>query len=56
MVDLDYLILEDKLEEDNKLEDYLTPQTEFRTYTVADCNVAKIKENDIMQFVRQLSD
>ena len=50
VVDSYYLITEDKLEEDNKLEDYLPPQTEFRTYAMADCNVANIKENDIMQF------
>ena len=50
MVDFDYLMTEDKLEEDSKPADYLPPQTGFRTYTVADCNVAKIKENDIMQF------
>jgi glutamyl-tRNA synthetase len=53
LVDFDYLITKDKLEEDDKLEDYLTPQTEFKTHAVADCNVADIKEHDIMQFERK---
>lgn len=53
LVDFDYLITKDKLEEDDKLEDFLTPKTEFRTVAVADSNVAGLKENDIIQFDRK---
>jgi glutamyl-tRNA synthetase len=53
LVDFDYLITKDKLEENDKLEDYLTPQTEFKTYAVADCNVADVKADDIIQFERK---
>lgn len=53
LVDFDYLITKDKLDEDDNLEDFLTPQTEFKTYAVADCNVADVKENDIIQFERK---
>lgn len=52
-VDFDYLITKDKLEEDDKLEDFLTEKTEFRTACVADCNVANLKEGDVMQFDRK---
>ncbi|KAB8360900.1 hypothetical protein FH972_024633 [Carpinus fangiana] len=52
-VDFDYLITKDKLEDDDKLEDFLTAQTEFRTDCVADCNVASLREGDIMQFDRK---
>ena len=53
LVDFDYLITKDKLEGDDNLEDFLTPQTEFRTSAVADCNVAALKVNDIIQFDRK---
>ena len=53
IVDFDYLITKDKLEEDDKLENFMTPKTEFRTTVQADCNVANLKENDVMQFDRK---
>ncbi|KIW01589.1 glutamate-tRNA ligase [Verruconis gallopava] len=53
MVDFDYLITKNKLEEDDNYEDFLTPQTEFRTEGVADENVAALKEGDIIQFDRK---
>ncbi|QIX01568.1 hypothetical protein AMS68_007085 [Peltaster fructicola] len=53
MYDFDYLITKDKLEEDDVLEDCLTQVTEFKTEAVADCNVAKLKEGDIVQFDRK---
>jgi glutamyl-tRNA synthetase len=52
-VDFDYLITKDKLEESDELEDFLTKQTEFRTKALADCNVANLKVDDIMQFDRK---
>ncbi|KAF2496671.1 glutamyl-tRNA synthetase [Lophium mytilinum] len=53
LVDFDYLITKDKLEEGDQLEDFLSPKTEFRSQTLADCNVAELKEDDIIQFDRK---
>jgi glutamyl-tRNA synthetase len=53
LVDFDLLITKNKLEEDDNYEDFLTPQTEFRTEALADENVAALKENDIIQFDRK---
>ncbi|KAF7506772.1 hypothetical protein GJ744_011384 [Endocarpon pusillum] len=53
LVDFDFLITKDKLEEEDKLEDFLTPKTEFRTEAFADCNVADVRANDIIQFERK---
>jgi len=52
--DYDYLITKKKLEEDDKFEDFLTPQTEFVTDAVADANVAAdVKPGDQIQFERK---
>jgi glutamyl-tRNA synthetase len=48
LVDFDLLITKNKLEEDDNYEDFLTPQTEFRTEALADENVAGLQENDII--------
>lgn len=53
MVDFDYLITKDKLEEDDNWEDFLTPQTEFRVPGLADVNVKQLKRDDIIQFERK---
>ena len=52
-IDFDFLITKDKLGEDDALEDILNPKTEFRTPSVADCNVKDLKVDDIMQFDRK---
>ncbi|KAI9828405.1 MAG: hypothetical protein M1832_002833 [Thelocarpon impressellum] len=52
MKDFDYLITKDKVEEDDNIDDLLNPTTEFITDAVADCNVADLKEGDIIQFER----
>ncbi|KAL8829431.1 MAG: hypothetical protein Q9191_002022 [Dirinaria sp. TL-2023a] len=52
LVDFDYLITKDKLEEEDNVDDFLTKQTEFRTTALADCNVAELAEDDIIQFER----
>lgn len=49
----DYLIAKDKLEEDDVLEQVLNKVTEVKTEVLADCNVAALKEDDIMQFDRK---
>jgi glutamyl-tRNA synthetase len=53
LVDFDYLITKDKLEEDDKLEDFLNKETETRVSAVADVNVADLKEDDVIQFDRK---
>ena len=53
LVDFDFLITKDKIEEDENVEDFLTKETEFRTDGLADCNVADLKEDDIIQFERK---
>ena len=53
MVDFDFLISKDKIEEDENYEDFLTPQTEFRTEGVADGNVALLEVGDVIQFERK---
>jgi hypothetical protein len=53
LVDFDYLITKDKLEADDTLEDFLSKETETRTVALADCNVADLKVDDIVQFDRK---
>lgn len=53
LVDFDYLITKDKLEEDDNVDDFLNKHTEFRTEALADGNVADLHENDIIQFERK---
>jgi glutamyl-tRNA synthetase len=53
LVDFDYLITKDKLEAEDTLEDFLNPSTETRTKALADCNVAELKVDDIVQFDRK---
>lgn len=40
LLDFDYLIVKNMVEEDDKLEDYLIPKTEFKTHSVMDYNAA----------------
>jgi hypothetical protein len=53
LVDFDYLITKDKLEEDDNYEDFLTETTEFRTKALADENVVKLTTDNIIQFDRK---
>ncbi|MCJ1287625.1 hypothetical protein MMC26_006977 [Xylographa opegraphella] len=53
MVDFDFLITKDKIEEDENYEDFLTPKTEFHTAGWADGNVANLKMDDVIQFERK---
>jgi len=53
LYDFDYLIGKDKLEEDDKLEDVLNKDTETKIEALADCNVAELKEDAIVQFDRK---
>ncbi|SCV72989.1 BQ2448_6914 [Microbotryum intermedium] len=53
LLDYDYLIFKKKMEDDDKFEDWLTPQTEFRTEAYADVNVAGLEKGTIIQFERK---
>jgi glutamyl/glutaminyl-tRNA synthetase len=53
MVDFDYLITKDKLTDEDNFEDFLTPQTEFRTQAVGDENLEDVKVDDIIQIDRK---
>ncbi|KAL8829513.1 MAG: hypothetical protein Q9170_006138 [Blastenia crenularia] len=53
LVDFDFLITKDKLEEDDNVDDFLTAKTEFRTDALADGNVVELKEDDVIQFERK---
>lgn len=48
----DHLITKDKLETDDDLFSSLTPTTESWTEAWADCNVASLAQDDIIQFDR----
>ncbi|EPQ27997.1 uncharacterized protein PFL1_04324 [Pseudozyma flocculosa PF-1] len=53
LLDFDYLITKKKLEEDDKFEDFITPQSEFRTEAVAAFNVSELAEGAQIQFERK---
>ncbi|KAF2021367.1 glutamyl-tRNA synthetase [Aaosphaeria arxii CBS 175.79] len=53
LVDFDYLITKDKLEPEDELEKFLNPNTKTETTALADCNVANLKVDDIIQFDRK---
>jgi glutamyl-tRNA synthetase len=53
IMDFDHLITKDKLEEGDEFENFLTPETEFHSKFIADANVAKLKEGDVIQFERK---
>ncbi|KAF2742212.1 glutamyl-tRNA synthetase [Sporormia fimetaria CBS 119925] len=51
--EFDYLITKDKLEDGDELEKFLNPETKSVTKAIADCNVAELKEGDVIQFDRK---
>lgn len=53
LVDFDHLITKDKLEEGDNFEDFITPETEFRSKAYADLNIKTLKKGDIIQFERK---
>lgn len=53
LLDYDYLITKKKLEENDDVKDFVTPETEFREEALADANVKDLKKGDIMQFERK---
>ncbi|KAJ1965165.1 glutamate--tRNA ligase [Dipsacomyces acuminosporus] len=53
LVDYDYLITKKKLEEDDSVEDVLTPITMFAEPAIVDANVAQLAKGDIVQLERR---
>jgi glutamyl-tRNA synthetase len=53
LLDYDYLITKKKLEEDDRVEDFVTPVSEFREQALADKNVEALSKGDIIQFERK---
>jgi glutamyl-tRNA synthetase len=53
LVSFNYLITKDKLEKQDRLENFLEPNTEFRTQAFADCNVTELSRGAIIQFERK---
>ena len=53
VIDFDYLITKDKLEEEDKAEDFMTKQTLFVSQCWADANVRGLKRDEVMQFDRK---
>ncbi|WBW72020.1 cytoplasmic glutamate-tRNA ligase Gus1 [Schizosaccharomyces osmophilus] len=53
LVDFDYLITKDKLEEEDDYKNFLTPKTEFHTSVYADNAVKDLKKGDIVQIERK---
>ncbi|RPB20071.1 glutamyl-tRNA synthetase [Terfezia boudieri ATCC MYA-4762] len=53
LVDFDYLITKDKLEEEDNIEDFVNKNTEFRIKAIADESVGEMEVGQIMQFERK---
>ena len=53
LIDYDYIITKKKLEENDDVNDFVTPVTEFREDALADANVRELKRGDIIQFERR---
>lgn len=53
LYDFDFLLNKDTMQEEDSLEAVLNPKTESKDFALADCNVADLKENDIIQFERK---
>ncbi|KAI8802042.1 tRNA synthetases class I, catalytic domain-containing protein [Cladochytrium replicatum] len=53
LFDYDYLITKKKIEQDDEMEDFLTPVTEFKTEAWCDGNVRGLKRGDIIQLERK---
>ncbi|KAG0137108.1 glutamyl-tRNA synthetase [Tuber indicum] len=53
LVDFDYLITKDKLEEEDDVANFVNKETEFREDAIADENVRDVRVDDIIQFERK---
>ncbi|KLJ13218.1 glutamyl-tRNA synthetase [Blastomyces silverae] len=53
LVDFDHIITKEKLEKDENILPYINWKSEFRSHGWADCNIAELAENDVIQFERK---
>ena len=53
LYDFDFLITKEKLEEDDNVDDFLTPKTIFQSLGLADPSIAELRRDDIIQFERK---
>lgn len=53
LLDYDYLITKKKLEEDDDLDNFITPVTEFKLSAVTDANILKVRRGETIQFERK---
>ena len=53
LLDYDYLITKKKLEEDDSVQDFITPLTEFTIDAIGDLNMKLLKRGEIIQFERK---
>ncbi len=53
LIDFDFLITKKKIEENEDWENFITPQTEFRTDALVDSNLATLEPGAIVQFERK---
>jgi len=51
--EFDNLISKEKLEEDDKFEDFINPDTQAETEVIGDAGLKTLKENDIIQLERR---
>ncbi|PGH27106.1 hypothetical protein AJ80_01293 [Polytolypa hystricis UAMH7299] len=53
LLDFDHIITKEKLEKDNDILPFINWKSEFRSHAWADCNIAELVEDDIIQFERK---
>lgn len=53
LFEFDNLISKEKLEEDDKFEDFINPDTQAETEVIGDAGMKTLKENDIIQLERR---
>ncbi|POW02019.1 hypothetical protein PSTT_12086 [Puccinia striiformis] len=53
LLDYDYLITKRKIEDDDEIDDFITPVSEFREDAIADGNIRSMKKGDMLQFERK---
>jgi glutamyl-tRNA synthetase len=53
LVDFDFVITKDKLEEDDDMMDFITPKSEFRTEALGDCNLSAVSAGTFLQIDRK---
>jgi glutamyl-tRNA synthetase len=53
LFEFDNLISKEKLEEDDKFEDFINPDTQAETEVLGDAGMKSLKENDIIQLERR---